>query len=76
MTGPSGSLGRTLLLVTQHANDIMPQVGRVVLLAKGSIVANAPKSEILTAVRLSELYGFDARVEERGGWHLSWWEDE
>ncbi len=76
MTGPSGSLGRTLLLVTQHANDIMPQVGRVVLLAKGSIVANAPKSEILTAVRLSELYGFDARVGERGGWYRLWWEDE
>ena len=73
---PLARSGRTLLLVTHHVDDIVPEIDRVVLLAKGRVVADGPKSEILTAERLSELYGFDARVEQHGGWYRLWWGDE
>jgi iron complex transport system ATP-binding protein len=73
---PLARSGRTLLLVTHHVDDIVPEVERVVLLARGRIVADGAKSEILTAARLSKLYGFEARVEERAGWYRLWWGEE
>ncbi len=73
---PLARSGRTLLLVTHHVDDIVPEVERVVLLSAGRVVADGPTSEILTAERLSDLYGFETRVEERGGWYRLWWGDE
>jgi iron complex transport system ATP-binding protein len=73
---PLARSGRTLLLVTHHVDDIVPEVERVVLLADGRVVADGPKSDILTAERLSGLYGFDARIEQHGGWYRLWWGDE
>ncbi len=73
---PLARSGRTLLLVTHHVDDIVPEVDRVVLLAHGRIVADGPKSEILTAERLSELYGFEAKLGQHGGWYRLWWGDE
>ena len=55
---PLARSGRTLLLVTHHVDDIVPEVDRVVLLSDGRVVADGAKSEILTADRLSRLYGF------------------
>jgi iron complex transport system ATP-binding protein len=73
---PLARSGRTLLLVTHHIDDIVPEVNRVVLLSNGRVVADGPKSEVLTAEHLSTLYGFDARIEQRGGWYRLWWEGE
>jgi iron complex transport system ATP-binding protein len=73
---PLARSGRTLLLVTHHVDDIVPEVDRVVLLANGRMVADGLKSEILTAERLSELYGFEAKLEQHSGWYRLWWGDE
>lgn len=64
--------GRTLLLVTHHVDDIVPEVERVVLLKGGAIVADGPKRGLLTSARLSELYGRPAHLEERDGWYRMW----
>jgi iron complex transport system ATP-binding protein len=64
--------GRTLLLVTHHVDDIIPEVERVVLLKAGSVVADGPKGTLLTSERLSELYGRPAHLEERDGWFRLW----
>jgi len=69
------SSGRSVLLVTHHVDDIVPEVERVVMLRDGRIVADAPKSEALTSARLAELYGIPAHVEERNGWYRLWWEE-
>ena len=73
---PLARSGRTLLLVTHHVDDIVPEIDRVVLLSEGRVVDDGPKAEILNVERLSALYGFDARVEQHGGWYRLWWGDE
>jgi iron complex transport system ATP-binding protein len=53
--------GLGILLVTHHVAEIIPEIERVVLLRDGKIVADGPKSEMLTAPRLSDL--FNTRVQ-------------
>ena len=53
--------GRTLVLVTHHIEDVVRQVDRVVLMRDAGIVADGPKTELLTAERLSDLFGCRAR---------------
>jgi iron complex transport system ATP-binding protein len=62
--------GTTIILVTHHIEEIIPEIDRVVLLLGGRIAADGPKRAILTAERLSDL--FDARItigEENGFYH-------
>ena len=58
--------GRSLLLVTHHIADFIPEIERVVLLKDGRIVADGPKARILTSARLSRLFGTRMRVVRRG----------
>ena len=65
-------VGVAILLITHHTADIIPEIGRVLLMQSGRILADGPKSELLTAQRLSQL--FSARIEliERDGYHHTW----
>lgn len=58
--------GRSLLLVTHHIADIIPEIERVVLLKDGRIEADSPKARLLTSSRLSRLFGTRLRVVRRG----------
>src|SRR5277367_998306 len=49
--------GIGILLVTHHVSEIIPEIDRVLLLKNGHIIADGPKLTILTAPRLSELFG-------------------
>ena len=63
--------GLSILLVTHHVSEIIPEVDRVVLLREGRIVADGPKAKILTSERLSSLFGVAARLGEHEGYfHL------
>jgi iron complex transport system ATP-binding protein len=53
--------GKTLILVTHHIHEIPPEVGRVVLLKAGAVVADGDKSTVLTSAQLSQL--FDTPIE-------------
>ncbi|MCW3061863.1 MAG: transporter ATP-binding protein [Capsulimonas sp.] len=55
--------GKTLILVTHHISEILPEIERVILMKDGRIFRDGPKAEILTTENLSELFG--ARVEVR-----------
>lgn len=68
--------GRALVLVTHHIDDILPEIGRVVMLAGGRIVREGPVAEMLTSEALSALYGAPADVDCRDGWHRLWWANE
>ena len=50
--------GTTILLVTHYADEIIPEIDRVVLLKRGRIAADGPKRQVLTAAALSD--AFDA----------------
>lgn len=63
--------GRTIVLVTHHLSDIPPEVDRVILLKAGRVVADGPKSEVLTPERLSEVYETAIRVAEVDGFFLA-----
>lgn len=54
--------GRTLLLVTHHIADVIPEIERVILMQGGRIVGDGPKAQMLTSARLSRLFGTKLRV--------------
>lgn len=60
--------GLGILLVTHHVAEIIPEIERVVLLQAGRILADGSKPEILTAHRLSSLFGIPVRLVEHDGY--------
>jgi iron complex transport system ATP-binding protein len=64
--------GRTLVLVTHHVEDVVREVGRVVLMANGRVVADGTKAEVLSSRQLSGLFGVPLELEERDGEYRLW----
>ncbi|MFI5335580.1 MAG: ABC transporter ATP-binding protein [Opitutales bacterium] len=58
--------GRSLILVTHHISDLIPEIERVLLFRDGRIVADGPKRRVLTSAALSRLFGAKLRVRRRG----------
>ena len=63
--------GATLVLVTHHIEEIIPEVARVILLRDGRIVADGPKASVLTAARLSDLFGTPIAHDIADGYHYA-----
>jgi len=61
--------GTGILLITHHIADILPEIGRVILMRDGRIVADGAKEKLLTAEVLSELFGARLEVTERDGFY-------
>ncbi|HEY4365324.1 MAG TPA: ATP-binding cassette domain-containing protein [Bryobacteraceae bacterium] len=64
--------GTGLVMVTHHLSDLIPEIERVILMQRGRIVADGPKREILTAERLSSLFGLPVELAEREGYYNLW----
>jgi iron complex transport system ATP-binding protein len=64
--------GISLIMVTHHLPDIIPEIGRVVLLKDGKVFRDGPKAEVLTAAHLSQLFRAPVEVLERGGYYNAW----
>jgi iron complex transport system ATP-binding protein len=63
--------GLGILLVTHHVSEIIPEIERIVLLREGKILADGPKSSILTAENLSKLFNTSVRLGQHDGFfHL------
>ncbi len=58
--------GRSLLLVTHHIADVIPEIERVIFIKDGRIIADGPKTRLLTSARLSRLFGAKLRVVKKG----------
>ncbi len=63
--------GLGILLVTHHVSEVIPEIERVVLLREGRILADGPKEEILTAARLTDLFGVPVQLVRRDGYFHS-----
>ncbi len=61
--------GISLLMVTHHLPDIVPEIERVVTIQEGRVECDAPKREALTAGRLERLFKVAVEVVERGGYY-------
>lgn len=61
--------GIGIVLATHHLADIIPEIKRVIVLKHGRIAADGPKDEVLTAVRLKDLFGVPLEVVKRAGFY-------
>lgn len=66
------SAGVGIVLVTHDLADIIPEIERVVFMAKGRIVGDGPKNEMLEPVQLAKLFGIKAEMAERNGYYHLW----
>jgi iron complex transport system ATP-binding protein len=60
--------GTTLLLITHHIEEIVPEIDRVVLLRQGRIVGQGAKADVLTAENLSDLFGMPVVMDRVDGY--------
>jgi iron complex transport system ATP-binding protein len=62
---------RTIILVTHHVEEIIPEIGVVILMRDGRITVSGAKTEILTSNNLSDAYGASVTVREAGGYYAA-----
>jgi iron complex transport system ATP-binding protein len=63
--------GTTIVLVTHHVEEIVPEIEHVVLLQRGRVAAEGPKREMLTAERLSATFGGPIALDQRNGYYAA-----
>jgi iron complex transport system ATP-binding protein len=63
--------GTTLILVTHHIEEIIPEIERIVLLKHGRIVANGAKRSVLTADALSDVFESPIALIEEDGYYYA-----
>jgi len=63
--------GTTLILITHHIEEIVPEIERMILLRAGRILASGSKREVLTAGNLSTLFDSPLAVEEDAGYYYA-----
>jgi iron complex transport system ATP-binding protein len=61
--------GTTLILVTHHVEEIVPETQRVVLLQRGRIAFDGRHEEALTPARLRDVFGGRVAVLHSGGYY-------
>lgn len=59
--------GTTIMLITHHIDDVIPEIKRVVLMSTGSIVADGTKDELLCDAVLSRVFDAPIQVTQRNG---------
>jgi iron complex transport system ATP-binding protein len=64
--------GTSIIVVTHHLPDIIPEVGRVILIKKGCLLRDTLKRDALSAESLSELFETPVEVVEREGYYQMW----
>lgn len=61
--------GTTLLLVTHHIDEILPEVQQVVLLRDGRVLHQGNKHAVLADAPLSAAFGMPITVQRHGDWY-------
>lgn len=64
--------GITLVLVTHHIEEVIPEINRVVLMKGGRIFADGSRTELLRSGPLSEVFGGPIEVREDDGRMSAW----
>jgi iron complex transport system ATP-binding protein len=62
--------GTTLIIVTHHIDEVIPEIKRVVLLRDGRIAFDGPVDAALTSERLSTVFGGPVVVKQSGGYYF------
>ena len=64
--------GVGIVLVTHHVADIIPEIERVVLMRDGRVAGDGRKDELLSAPKLSELFGIPLAMSQKDGYYHVW----
>jgi iron complex transport system ATP-binding protein len=64
--------GTSIILVTHHLPDIIPEIARVVLMKGGRVVRDGAKQNVLTSEVLSELFGTPLELVAKDGYYHLW----
>jgi iron complex transport system ATP-binding protein len=64
--------GIGIVMVTHHLSDLIPEIERAILMKSGRIVADGSTKDVLTADRLSNLFGLPLELSERNGYYNLW----
>ncbi|HXC94672.1 MAG TPA: ATP-binding cassette domain-containing protein [Edaphobacter sp.] len=64
--------GTGILLITHHIADILPEIDRILLMKEGRIIADGPKSSLLTPETLSSLFKTEVQMTRRGDFYHAW----
>lgn len=59
--------GTTLILVTHHIEEVIPEIQRVVLLKQGRALFDGAKEEILTSSSVSEIFDHPVKLNAKNG---------
>jgi len=63
--------GTTIILITHHLEEIIPEIERVILLRQGRIAGQGGKAAMLRPTPLGELFGVPVAVEEVDGYYYA-----
>jgi len=63
--------GTTLILITHHIEEIVPEIERVILLRNGRIEYDGAKPSAMTAERLSDLFESPIAIEESDAYYYA-----
>ncbi|PWU00861.1 MAG: molybdenum ABC transporter ATP-binding protein [Terriglobia bacterium] len=61
--------GISLIMVTHHLPDIIPEIRRVVLIRNGRVFCDGPKEKVIQSATLSSVFGIPVEVLERNGYY-------
>jgi iron complex transport system ATP-binding protein len=61
--------GTTIILVTHHVDEIIPEIDRVILLSRGRVASDGSKSTVLTAASLGTVFDASLTVEISNGYY-------
>ena len=62
--------GTTIVLVTHHVDEIIPEIDRVILLRDGRVAFSGSKRAALTGTQLTAAYGAPISVREIDGYYV------
>jgi iron complex transport system ATP-binding protein len=60
--------GTTLILITHHVEEVIPEIGRVIFIKGGRLAGAGSKSQMMTGARLGELFDGPVKLDESGGY--------
>jgi iron complex transport system ATP-binding protein len=63
--------GTTLLLVTHHLEEIIPEIGHLILLRDGRVFASGDKARMLRADVLTNVYSAPIEVRDEAGYYYA-----
>jgi len=64
--------GVSIIMVTHDLTDVIPEIGRVILLKEGRIFRDGAKEDILKSETISGLFGVEFEVVRRDGYYYLW----